>query len=106
MVLVWQLVLPQPLNIAAAVGIDAATQALQLQLSPVPAHDVINVQFAATTTPTTLTLYDVTGKVLEQQRLPLGSNQSLFSLQQLSAGTYMISYNNGIVTQSVKFVKQ
>lgn len=95
-----------PLNIAAAVGIDAAAQVLQLQLSPVPAHDVINVQFAATTTPTTLTLYDVTGKVLEQQRLPLGSNQSLFSLQQLSAGTYMISYNNGIVTQSVKFVKQ
>lgn len=94
------------LNVAAAVGVDVATQNLHLQLSPVPAHDVLNVQFAPTTAPATLTLYDVLGKVIQQKGLAAGNNQALFNLNMLSAGTYIVTYKNDMGTQSVAFTKQ
>lgn len=63
--------------------------------------------YAGNNTPTVITVFDMSGKVIASNRLTpsKGSNTTLFNSSSLSHGIYVVNINNGITTSSKKFLK-
>lgn len=76
-------------------------------LAPVPANDVVNIQFNALGTNVQAKVYDMTGRMVASQTI--GSNNGLnnFSLDvsSFSAGIYLINLTDGKYVTAAKLVK-
>jgi hypothetical protein len=74
-----------------------------LTLQPNPANTSIEVTGLYAGTTATVTLRDLTGKVIEIQQTSASSTS--FDLSKLSSGTYLIELSDSFGTQQQKFVK-
>jgi hypothetical protein len=74
-----------------------------LTLQPNPANTSIEVTGLYAGTTATVTLRDLTGKIIEIQQTSASSTS--FDLSKLSSGTYLIELSDSFGTQQQKFVK-
>jgi hypothetical protein len=78
-----------------------------VSVSPNPASSFLNVNFSDVTGNFTLTMTDLTGKVVSMEKVNvLGSMQHTLSLNGLSAGVYMLNINDGKASATQKIVVQ
>jgi hypothetical protein len=75
-----------------------------IELYPNPAKDVLKVEGLNTLSKTTLSLFNISGKLI-QQATANSANYS-FNIQKLSAGNYYITIQSGEKTATLKFVKE
>lgn len=91
-------------TVAEAVSIKAN----EMTLSPNPVSHAVNIAFESThTTTATLSVYDLTGKLILQipQNLTEGYNKINLDLSSLNAGIYIIQMQNEVINLNKKFVK-
>ncbi len=79
-------------------------------IHPVPSSDFVEVNFSTDlqTIQVQVTIYDVIGRVVAVQDIPVinGNNTHRLDIRNYAAGTYIISLNNGNSIVSSKFVKE
>lgn len=83
-----------------------ALNTLQVQVSPNPVNDVLNVSLSTVSTgPVTLQITDITGKrIMSESDLPAVKNT--LNLGHLSPGIYFLTILQGQATKTVKVVKE
>ncbi|OWY21021.1 T9SS C-terminal target domain-containing protein [Sphingobacteriales bacterium UPWRP_1] len=80
-----------------------------VQVAPVPATSAVNVIFAATATERVqISLFDVAGKLVNTRTIDAtaGNNNIQIAVDQLPAGVYVLSLNNGLEVATAKIVKE
>ncbi len=80
------------------------SKAVTLGLYPNPSKDVITINGLHASAKTTLSLFSVSGKLIQQSS---SSNESYqFNIQKLAAGSYYVRIQSGEKTTTIKFVKE
>lgn len=80
---------------------------MAVQAFPNPAQDNLQVRWAPTTDqPTTLLLFDMSGRILAEYLAPTGSSTFEFPLDRLPAGLYTLQLRQGHDTETLRFHKQ
>lgn len=77
-----------------------------MQLIPNPAHKEVKVAFKALEGSAQLTLKSVTGQIMIRKNVPDGSGSVNISLQNISAGIYIVELIGDNVTFTQKLIKQ
>lgn len=74
---------------------------------PVPASDLVNIEFDANTTSTRVELFDITGKLITAFNYSSVEGANLIPVQigDYAVGTYFITVSNGVESSTVRFVK-
>lgn len=90
-------------SISSITKIDASNT-VNARLYPNPAKDVITVNGLSTSAKTTLSLFTMSGRLLQQSTT--AAESYTYSLQNLAAGTYYIKIQSGEKATTLKFVKQ
>ncbi len=78
-----------------------------VNVAPVPASDILNVNFTTPADATVnLTVYNVAGKLIANNKLQTvaGANQTTIDVSTYPAGTYYISINDGAAVVNTKFI--
>ncbi len=66
-----------------------------LEVYPMPAHDVVTIQHDKSSEKATITLYSVDGKIILQKLVVPNTLQTQINLSSTKAGMYMVRYNDG-----------
>jgi uncharacterized repeat protein (TIGR01451 family) len=83
------------------VGISWITDTQAIQISPNPFSDFININSKGSSSAYLITLYDLTGKILEQHLLSNNISQNLsLNLAGLSSGAYLMTVKSSEKTSS------
>ena len=80
----------------------------QLQLSPVPANDVLNMDFTALSQHNaTVSVYDLTGRQIFTNKYPVleENNRITLDVSGLAPGFYLVSLSDGVNVVSQKFIR-
>ncbi len=88
---------------------EQAAAALQLQVSPNPATDMVRVKFTTVSAaPVQLILTNLLGQTLQTRKVESAAGQNSFdlNLQGLPVGTYLVRIQTGAAGALVKVVKQ
>lgn len=93
------------------IGIDTPTHlgALQLQLSPVPAHNVLQIAYVATQKSTiNAVVYDALGSVLDVFYVVANEGKGTYALaiDSYASGVYFVRLNDSQYSAVAKFVKK
>ena len=75
-----------------------------MKLYPNPAKYILTVEGLNATAKTTLSLFDISGKLIQQINVTEASH--MFNLQKLSAGSYYIKIESNKQASTLKFVKE
>lgn len=76
-----------------------------LSLYPNPANDIVNLQFGVNHDEVTLEIYDILGKRISQTNYSDVDEISI-DISHLQYGIYLLKVQSGLVTTSVKMIKQ
>lgn len=97
----WRETVAKTLHPITPAGVKAVTEAGVVQISPNPAKDQLNIQFATAPQPgSTVQLYNLNGQVVKTFEISNAQTTQQFSLSGLAAGNYLVH----IPTQSGKQV--
>lgn len=77
-----------------------------VQLYPNPTDDVLKVAYPALMEVGSLTVYDITGSVMQSNKLPAGSSQTEISVRALAVGMYILELESGPGRIQKRFVKR
>lgn len=78
------------------IGIEEEMLHSNIKVGPNPTSDIVNVRFEEIEGEFTLTMTDVTGRVISVEDVNVfGAAQHTINVQGLSAGVYMLNINNG-----------
>ena len=93
------------------IGINTPTHlgALQLQLSPVPAHNVLQIAYVATQKSTiNAVVYDALGSVLDVFCVAANEGKGTYPLaiDSYASGVYFVRLNDSQYSAVAKFVKE
>jgi len=84
---------------------DEAFNSLDLTIFPNPSADIIAVQIGGLLSENlTVSLYDITGKMIEEKQINKGQTMAHFDIQTLYNGTYIVKIANGNNVTSKKIV--
>ncbi len=93
--------------LSTTIGVDEAALRANLSVGPNPADDFVNVTFNNVEGNYTLTMMDVTGRVVSNETINvLGQTQHTVDVSGLSAGVYMLNVNNGAASATYKISVQ
>lgn len=92
------------INVDACLGITEVNTN-GISVSPNPASDVLNVTWSASTSVSTITVMDVTGRVVMTENVASGNSKQL-NISNLSAGTYTVATEGTSGKTSYTFVKK
>lgn len=90
-------------NISSATKTDL-NNAINARLYPNPAKDVVKVEGLNASAKTTLSLYNLSGRLIQQSSTT--SSSHTISLQNLATGSYYIKIQTGEKISTLKFVKE
>jgi len=94
----------------SGVGIgDQQQKDIRIGLYPNPASDVINVSIQTFITESegfTLTLQDLTGRIMQTESLPAGQIQTTWNISSLTPGAYFLVVASGNTQSVLHFLKQ
>jgi hypothetical protein len=95
---------PSCLDLSTVSVQELGVEAAQVRIYPNPVQNELMVEIAETA-PVRLELYDVQGRLLQQQQLA-GSQTHAMDVQQLSPGMYVLHIRQGNKLKQHKFMKQ
>jgi len=78
-----------------------------LQLYPIPANDVLNIEYffaSGSQSPTELAIFDLAGRVLLQKTIPHGELNKTVNVFDLPEGMYVLVLKQGEETMNEKFI--
>ncbi len=70
---------------------------------PNPASELLNIQIPSANDITTLKIYDILGKAIFEHTLNTPSN--LIDVSHMAPGVYLLSFQSGKSSKTVKFIK-
>lgn len=88
------------------VGIDnpASETAFNVQVSPIPAVNFVNISIQTIAPQTSVKVFDVTGKLVDS--FVAYDRQVSLDVSRYQSGLYVVSVSNGATNRNVKFVKE
>lgn len=86
------------------VGLNENSE-LQGNIYPVPATDVVTIQLASPVNDPTITMYDLSGRMIYTNQFSTG-NAFTIPVQQFSSGTYLVELRSGEKVWRKKWVKR
>lgn len=86
--------------------VNGAFSALQLQVFPNPATKSLMVKHSKSTAGASLKVMNANGSLVLSERVQENALQSVINVSQLTNGLYMLVFNNGGETQTIRFQKQ
>lgn len=99
---------PVQAQMSYAQYVDKHILTADIQLSPIPAKDVLNLQFQTQqTVPVHIRISSLTGRVIHKAKLAANSglHTQTFDIADFPRGTYFLSVSAGQYTQTKRFVK-
>ena len=90
-------------NISSATK-NNLSNTINARLYPNPAKDVLQIEGLNTSAKTTLSLFNISGKLIQQATANAESYS--FNIQKLAAGSYYVRIRSGEKISTLKFVKE
>jgi len=91
----------------SGIGVEENMLAQSIKIAPNPASSFINVTFEEVSGNFTLTMTDITGRTVSQEKVNvLGGLQHTMDINKLSSGVYMLNINNGKASYTQKIIVQ
>ena len=80
----------------------------EITMTPIPAHNFIQVSFQTTSLQTTVSVHDVAGRLIEYQdvKTEAGRNEWSLDVSSYSPGVYFLTVDDGIRLRTEKIVKE
>ncbi|MFN0031627.1 MAG: T9SS type A sorting domain-containing protein, partial [Flavobacteriales bacterium] len=89
--------------ISFVVGVGEFANKLQFNLYPNPTRDILNLEIAGVLGSSSLSVYDAMGALVRTEQI--NGATSIFSVTDLSVGTYMLVLRTNEIVVSKPFVK-
>ena len=93
--------------ISDVISIESTVSLNITNIFPVPASDMVNIEFDASSTSTRVELFDITGQLITAFNYSSVEGANLIPVQigDYAIGTYFITISNGVESSTVRFVK-
>ncbi|MCD2259752.1 S8 family serine peptidase [Psychroserpens luteolus] len=92
------------LQLALDIGLSVQEEELfEFKVFPNPAIDVLNIQVPSANDVTTLRIYDILGKTVLEQQIIQSRHQ--LDVSSMSAGVYIMSFQSGDASKTIKLIK-
>lgn len=92
----------------STVGINELSSASNISLFPNPSNQNVVLNYESNSaTELNITIFDISGKVLEQNntQTSIGKNQLKLNMETIEAGIYFIEITDGMSSKKIKFIK-
>jgi len=93
--------------VSNVISIESRVSLSITNIFPVPASDLVNIEFDASSTSTRVELFDITGQLITAFNYSSVEGANLIPVQigDYAVGTYFITISNGVESSTVRFVK-